>query len=180
MVGKYLFLCLLFIFNINVNASEIIYNKNNILITKQDLNQYKLIEKNINYLNDNIVIKEIVLIKRTNNNLKKNSKSLYNSLKGLPLHLYFKLKNTEQEDDKEIPNIIDNQPAQIIESTQYMETTESTQYMETKESTQEPQTYHVDEIHITSQWEEGGYTWCQMSDGNYYWWDGQNWVIYQS
>ena len=58
MVGKYLFLCLLFIFNININASEIIYNKNNILITKQDLNQYKLIEKNINYLNDNIVIKK--------------------------------------------------------------------------------------------------------------------------
>ena len=28
-----------------------------------------------------------------NNNLKKNSKSLYNSLEGLPLHLYFKLKN---------------------------------------------------------------------------------------
>ena len=28
-----------------------------------------------------------------NNNLKKNSKSLYNSLKGLPLHLYFKLRN---------------------------------------------------------------------------------------
>ena len=103
--------------------------------------------------------------------------------------IYFKVKNTEQRDDKEIPNIIDNQPAQIIESTQYMETTESTQYMETTESTQfiettesnqESQTYHVDEIHITSQWEEGGYTWCQMSDGNYYWWDGQNWVIYQS
>ena len=77
MVGKYLFLCLLFIFNININASEIIYNKNNILITKQDLNQYKLIEKNINYLNDNIVIKEIVLIKRTNNNLKKNNPLYY-------------------------------------------------------------------------------------------------------
>ena len=96
------------------------------------------------------------------------------------LVIYFKLKNTEQEDDKEIPNIIDNQPAQIIESTQYMETTESTQFIETTESTQESQTYPVDEIHITSQWEEGGYTWCQMSDGNYYWWDGQNWVIYQS
>ena len=85
--------------------------------------------------------------------------------------IYLKLKNTEQEDDKEIPNIIDNQPAQNIESTQHMETTESTQ---------ESQTYHVNEIHITSQWEEGGYTWCQMSDGNYYWWNGQDWVIYHS
>ena len=77
MVGKYLFFCLLIFFNININASEIIYNKNNILITKQDLDQYKLIEKNTNYLNDNIVIKEIVLIKRTNNNLKKNNPLYY-------------------------------------------------------------------------------------------------------
>ena len=85
--------------------------------------------------------------------------------------IYLRLKDTEQEDDKEIPNIIDNLPAQSRESNQYMEITEPIQ---------ESQTYHADEIHITSQWEEGGYTWCQMSDGNYYWWDGQDWVIYQS
>ena len=44
MENKYIFFCLLFFFNININASEIIYNKNNILITKQDIDQYKLIE----------------------------------------------------------------------------------------------------------------------------------------
>ena len=77
MENKYIFFCLLFFFNININASEIIYNKNNILITKQDIDQYKLIEKNINYSNDNIVIKEIVLIKRTNNNLKEKNPLYY-------------------------------------------------------------------------------------------------------
>ncbi len=68
----YALLLTLFI-NFNLYSSEIIYNKNNIIITKQDIEQYKIIEKDLNYLNDNIIIKEIVLIKRTIENLKNNN-----------------------------------------------------------------------------------------------------------
>ena len=73
MADKFLSLLLILFISFNSYGSEIIYNKNNILITKQDIQQYKLIEKNLNYLNDNIIIKEIVLIKRTINNLKYNN-----------------------------------------------------------------------------------------------------------
>mgnify|MGYP000371199158 CR=1 FL=1 len=68
----YALLLTLFI-SFNLYSSEIIYNKNNILITKQDVEQYKIIEKDLNYLNDNVIIKEIVLIKRTIENLKNNN-----------------------------------------------------------------------------------------------------------
>ena len=61
----------------NSYSSEIIYDKDNILITKQDIAQYKLIEKEINYFNDNSVIKAIVLIRRTIDNLKKNNPKYY-------------------------------------------------------------------------------------------------------
>ena len=73
MANKFFSLLLILFINFNLYGSEIIYNKNNILITKQDIEQYKLIEKDLNYLNDNIIIKEIVLIKRTINNLKYNN-----------------------------------------------------------------------------------------------------------
>lgn len=73
MGDKFYSLLLILFISFNSYGSEIIYNKNNILITKQDIQQYKLIEKNLNYLNDNIIIKEIVLIKRTINNLKNNN-----------------------------------------------------------------------------------------------------------
>ena len=73
MADKCYSLLLFLLISINLYGSEIIYNKNNILITKQDIEQYKLIEKDLNYLNDNIIIKEIVLIKRTIDNLKNNN-----------------------------------------------------------------------------------------------------------
>ena len=73
MGDKFYSLLLILFISFNSYGSEIIYNKNNILITKQDIQQYKLIEKNLNYSNDNIIIKEIVLIKRTINNLKNNN-----------------------------------------------------------------------------------------------------------
>lgn len=73
MADKCYSLLLILFITLNLYGSEIIYNKNNILITKQDIQQYKLIEKNLNYSNDNIIIKEIVLIKRTINNLKNNN-----------------------------------------------------------------------------------------------------------
>ncbi len=73
MANKFFSLLLILFINFNLYGSEIIYNKNNILITKQDIEQYKLIEKDLNYSNDNIIIKEIVLIKRTINNLKDNN-----------------------------------------------------------------------------------------------------------
>ena len=59
---KFFSLLLILFISFNLYGSEIIYNKNNILITKQDIEQYKLIEKDLNYL---MIIKEIVLIKRT-------------------------------------------------------------------------------------------------------------------
>ena len=77
MVNKYIYFFILFFFSFNFHTSEIIYNKNNILITKQDVYQFKLIEKNINYTNDNIVIKEIVLIKRTIDTLKNKNPKYY-------------------------------------------------------------------------------------------------------
>ncbi len=73
MGDKFFSLIVILFISFNLYGSEIIYNKNNILITKQDIEQYKLIEKNLNYLNDNLIIKEIVLIKRTINNLKNNN-----------------------------------------------------------------------------------------------------------
>ena len=72
----YSILLILFI-SFNLYGSEIIYNKNDILITKQDIEQYKLIEKDLNYYNDNFIIKEIVLIKRTINFLKINNPRYY-------------------------------------------------------------------------------------------------------
>ena len=77
MVNKYIYFFIIFFFSFNLYTSEIIYNKNNILITKQDVYQFKLIEKNINYTNDNIVIKEIVLIKRTIDTLKNKNPKYY-------------------------------------------------------------------------------------------------------
>ena len=77
MVGKYFYTIIIFFFSFNSFASEIVYDKQNILITKQDVDQYKLIQKEVNYLNDNIVIKEIVLIRRTIDNLKKNNPKYY-------------------------------------------------------------------------------------------------------
>ena len=68
-----LFIIINLFISFNLYGSEIIYNKNNILITKQDIEQYKILEKDLNYLNDNIIIKEIVLIKRTIENLKNNN-----------------------------------------------------------------------------------------------------------
>ena len=73
MADKCYSLLLFLLISFNLYGSEIIYNKNNILITKQDIEQYKFIEKDLNYYNDNIIIKEIVLIKRTINNLKNNN-----------------------------------------------------------------------------------------------------------
>tara|TARA_Y100000816_G_scaffold241805_1_gene188748 strand:- start:2117 stop:2776 length:660 start_codon:yes stop_codon:yes gene_type:complete len=73
MADKCYSLLLFLLISFNLYGSEIIYNKNNILITKQDIEQYKSIEKDLNYYNDNIIIKEIVLIKRTINNLKNNN-----------------------------------------------------------------------------------------------------------
>ena len=61
MVGKCLFALLIFFYSFNSYASEIVYDKQNILITKQDIDQYKLIQNKDNYLNDNIIIKESVI-----------------------------------------------------------------------------------------------------------------------
>jgi hypothetical protein len=34
---------------------------------------------------------------------------------------------------------------------------------------------------IKNQWtDDSGYTWCEMSDGQTYWWDGNDWVLYQN
>ena len=77
MENKFIYFFLIFLFSLGSYSSEIIYDKNNILITKQDIAQYKLIEKEFNYLNDNSIIKEIVLIKRTIDNLKINNPKYY-------------------------------------------------------------------------------------------------------
>ena len=77
MAGKCSFLLIIIFFSLNLKSSEIVYNKENILITKQDINQYKLIQNEVNYSNDNIIIKEIVLIKRTIDNLKNNNPKYY-------------------------------------------------------------------------------------------------------
>ena len=77
MENKIIYFFLIFLFSLGSYSSEIIYDKNNILITKQDIAQYKLIEKEFNYLNDNTVIKAIVLIKRTIDNLKINNPKYY-------------------------------------------------------------------------------------------------------
>ena len=77
MVNKYICVFMIFFFSFNSYASEIIYNKNNILITKQDVHQYKLIKNDINYSNDNIIIKDIVLIKRTIDTLKNKNPKYY-------------------------------------------------------------------------------------------------------
>lgn len=77
MVNKHIYVFMIFFFSFNSYASEIVYNKNNILITKQDVHQYKLIKKEINYSNDNIIIKDIVLIKRTIDTLKNKNPKYY-------------------------------------------------------------------------------------------------------
>ncbi len=77
MENKFIYFFFIFFLSLNSYSSEIIYDKDNILITKQDIAQYKLIEKEINYFNDNSVIKAIVLIRRTIDNLKKNNPKYY-------------------------------------------------------------------------------------------------------
>ena len=77
MVNKHIYLFMICFISFISYASEIVYNKNNILITKQDVHQYKLIKKDINYSNDNIIIKEIVLIKRTIDTLKNKNPKYY-------------------------------------------------------------------------------------------------------
>ena len=77
MENKLIYFFFIFFLCLNSYSSEIIYDKDNILITKQDIAQYKLIEKEINYFNDNSVIKAIVLIRRTIDNLKKNNPKYY-------------------------------------------------------------------------------------------------------
>ena len=77
MENKLIYFFFIFFLSLNSYSSEIIYDKDNILITKQDIAQYKLIEKEINYFNDNSVIKAIVLIRRTIDNLKKNNPKYY-------------------------------------------------------------------------------------------------------
>ena len=53
MENKLIYFFFIFFLSLNSYSSEIIYDKDNILITKQDIAQYKLIEKEINYFNDN-------------------------------------------------------------------------------------------------------------------------------
>ena len=48
MADKCYSLLLFLLISFNLYGSEIIYNKNNILITKQDIEQYKFIEKDLN------------------------------------------------------------------------------------------------------------------------------------
>ena len=39
----------------------------------------------------------------------------------------------------------------------------------------------LEQITIETQWtDESGYTWCEMSDGHTYWWDGNDWVLYEN
>ena len=39
----------------------------------------------------------------------------------------------------------------------------------------------LEKIIIETQWtDDSGYTWCEMSDGHTYWWDRNDWVLYQN
>ena len=39
----------------------------------------------------------------------------------------------------------------------------------------------LEQTTIETQWtDDSGYTWCEMSDGQTYWWDGNDWVLYQN
>ena len=74
MVHKFIIIILILISNISF--SNIIYDKNEILITEIELNQYIDLYKNTynKYLEKNKAVKNIVLIKQTINSLKKNNK----------------------------------------------------------------------------------------------------------
>ena len=80
MVHKFIFIILILISNISF--SNIIYDKNEILITEIELNQYiKLYKNTYNIdLEKNKAVKNIVLIKQTINSLKKNNKNLLERL----------------------------------------------------------------------------------------------------
>lgn len=80
MVFKLLFLILLF--NFNSSFSEIIYNKNEILVTNLELNNYIEFSKNSfnKHLDSNIALKEIILVKNTINFLIKNNPNFISAI----------------------------------------------------------------------------------------------------
>lgn len=74
MVGKYLFIITIFFFHLNIYSAEIIYEKNGIIISNQDLNQLKLIEQQNS---NNNLLKKLIFIKKINMKLLEDNKEYY-------------------------------------------------------------------------------------------------------
>ena len=74
MVGKYLFIITIFFFHLNIYSAEIIYEKNGIIISNQDLNQLKLIEQQ---KSNNNLLKKLIFIKKINMKLLEDNKEYY-------------------------------------------------------------------------------------------------------
>lgn len=74
MVGKYLFIITIFFFHLNIHSAEIIYEKNGIIISNQDLNQLKLIEQQNS---NNNLLKKLIFIKKINMKLLEDNKEYY-------------------------------------------------------------------------------------------------------
>lgn len=74
MVGKYLFIIAIFFFHLNIYSAEIIYEKNGIIISNQDLNQLKLIEQQNS---NNNLLKKLIFIKKINMRLLEDNKEYY-------------------------------------------------------------------------------------------------------
>ena len=89
---KLVFLILLF--NVNLSFSDIIYNKNEILVTKLELNSYLEFSKNSfnKDLESNKALKEIVLMKNTINFLIKNNP---NFISAIDKKIELQLKNKD-------------------------------------------------------------------------------------
>ena len=87
---------------------------------------------------------------------------------------FIKRKNSNQEPEVvkeffELPNPVElSQTYQLEQQPMEIEST----YVEDSVS-QEP----VIESEVT---DEHGYTWRKMSDGTNYWWDGENWKLYEN
>lgn len=97
MAINYAYILIVFFLSFKLCGSEILYNKNDIVITKQDIDEYMLLHNKFNYANKNIIIKEIVLIKRTVNNLKKKNPKYFEQNMSQIISRNIKIDNVNQD-----------------------------------------------------------------------------------
>ena len=77
MVSKFKWILFFSLLHINTYGNEILYNKDGIIVSNQDLVELKIIEPNEVKIDNELLLKKLILIKKTNIKLIKKNKKYY-------------------------------------------------------------------------------------------------------